>query len=241
MCQWDPDQIRDDPQDYVTERLGQPDGPFATKPDLARVIVQRALDSALPIAWVTADAAYGQEWHFRRMLEEAGVGHVLAVPRSQQVKLPARSWRIDHVLSGPRPLGCSRQFWRPRGCRCPGGSAAGGLRLLYIGWCWGTELACDARSVRFCGRGAVIALWRRHTALLGARPRRVRLWAVLLSAHTVGPPHWRRLRFGTPPTCHAGRRRTKPEASAVRRSRSAGYGPCPSPNQPVTGRRSPVT
>nr|WP_239070787.1 MULTISPECIES: transposase [unclassified Streptomyces] len=63
-------------------------------------MVRRALDSALPIAWVTADAAYGQEWHFRRMLEEAGVGYVVAVPKSQQVKSPAGSWRIDHVLTG---------------------------------------------------------------------------------------------------------------------------------------------
>jgi SRSO17 transposase len=73
---------------------------FATKPELARAMVRRALDSTLPIAWVTADAAYGQEWHFRRMLEEAGVGYVLAVPKSQQVKSPAGSWRIDHVLTG---------------------------------------------------------------------------------------------------------------------------------------------
>ncbi|MFJ8159214.1 IS701 family transposase, partial [Streptomyces sp. NPDC094468] len=76
---------------------------FATKPELARVMVQRALESALPIAWVTADAAYGQEWHFRRTLEEAGVGYVLAVPKSQQVKSPAGSWRIDHVLTGAPP------------------------------------------------------------------------------------------------------------------------------------------
>ncbi|WP_457664467.1 transposase, partial [Streptomyces caniscabiei] len=76
------------------------DRSFATKPELARAIVRRALDSVLPIAWVTADAAYGQEWHFRRMLEEAGVGYVLAVPKSQQVKSPVGSWRIDHVLSG---------------------------------------------------------------------------------------------------------------------------------------------
>ncbi|MGP3638674.1 IS701 family transposase, partial [Streptomyces sp. 24-1644] len=175
-CQWDPDEIRDDLQDYVAERLGRPDGvlivddtgflkkgtvsagvqrqysgiagrtencqigvfaayasakgralvdrelylprswtedpdrcrtaripegkPFATKPELARAMVQRALDSALPIAWVTVDAAYGQEQHFRRMLEETGVGYVLAVPKSQQVKSPAGSWRIDHVLTG---------------------------------------------------------------------------------------------------------------------------------------------
>jgi SRSO17 transposase len=63
-------------------------------------MVQRALDSALPIAWVTADAAYGQEARFRRALEEAGVGYVLSVPKSQQVRTAAGSWRIDHVLTG---------------------------------------------------------------------------------------------------------------------------------------------
>lgn len=46
---------------------------FATKPELARAMVLRALASPLPIAWVTADAAYGQEWRFRRTLEETAV------------------------------------------------------------------------------------------------------------------------------------------------------------------------
>ncbi|MFF4050410.1 hypothetical protein ACFYZ5_27590 [Streptomyces chartreusis] len=49
---------------------------------------------------MTADAADGQERGFRQMLEEAGVGYVLAVPKSLQVKSPAGSWRIDHVLTG---------------------------------------------------------------------------------------------------------------------------------------------
>jgi hypothetical protein len=46
---------------------------------------KRALASPLPVAWVTADSAYGQEGRLRRMLEEAGVGYVLAVPKSQHV------------------------------------------------------------------------------------------------------------------------------------------------------------
>ncbi|WP_433859795.1 IS701 family transposase [Streptomyces kronopolitis] len=158
---WDPDEIRDDLQEYVAERLGDPAGvliiddtgflkkgmvsagvqrqysgtagrtencqigvfaaytspkgralvdrelylpkswisdrdrcraaripderEFATKGDLAKAMVMRALASPLPIAWVTADSAYGQEWRMRRMLEEAGVGYVLAVPKSQHV------------------------------------------------------------------------------------------------------------------------------------------------------------
>ncbi|EFE72343.1 LOW QUALITY PROTEIN: transposase, partial [Streptomyces viridosporus ATCC 14672] len=57
---------------------------------------QRALASPLPIAWVTADSACGQEWRLRRMLEEAGVGYVLAVPKSQPV--PALG-RIDLVIA----------------------------------------------------------------------------------------------------------------------------------------------
>jgi SRSO17 transposase len=69
---------------------------FATKGDLARIMVRRALASPLPIAWVTADSAYGQEWRFRRMLEEAGVGYVLAVPKSQHVHALGR---IDFAIT----------------------------------------------------------------------------------------------------------------------------------------------
>jgi hypothetical protein len=49
----------------------------------------RALASPLPIAWVTADSAYGHERRLRRMLEETGVGYVLAVPESQHVHAPS--------------------------------------------------------------------------------------------------------------------------------------------------------
>ncbi|MEU3509644.1 IS701 family transposase [Streptomyces longwoodensis] len=66
---------------------------FATRPELAGAMVLRALASPLPIAWVTADAVYGQEWRFRRMLEETAIGYVLAVPKSQPVP---RFGRIDH-------------------------------------------------------------------------------------------------------------------------------------------------
>jgi FOG: Transposase len=81
-------------------------------------MVRRALDSRLPIAWVTADAAYGQEWHFRRTLEDAGVGYVLAVPKSQQVKSPAGSWRIDHVLTGA-PAGAWERISCGQGAKGP--------------------------------------------------------------------------------------------------------------------------
>jgi SRSO17 transposase len=56
---------------------------FATKGELARRMVLRALASPLPVTWVTADAAYGQDNRFRRLVEQSGAGYVLAVPKSQ--------------------------------------------------------------------------------------------------------------------------------------------------------------
>ncbi|MDX3665091.1 transposase [Streptomyces phaeochromogenes] len=47
---------------------------FATKGEMARAMILRALASPLPVARATGDCAYGQEWPMRRTLEEAGVG-----------------------------------------------------------------------------------------------------------------------------------------------------------------------
>ncbi|MFF7234526.1 IS701 family transposase [Streptomyces sioyaensis] len=69
---------------------------FATKGALAKAMVMRALASPMPVAWVTADSAYGQEWRLRRMLEEAGVGYVVAVPKSQHVHALGR---IDFAIA----------------------------------------------------------------------------------------------------------------------------------------------
>ncbi|MFF5638163.1 IS701 family transposase [Streptomyces sp. NPDC012825] len=72
---------------------------FATKGELAKAMVTRCLAAGLPAEWVTADEAYGQEWKFRRLLEELGVGYVVAVPKSQQVKSLAGFWRIDELIA----------------------------------------------------------------------------------------------------------------------------------------------
>ncbi|MFC5150097.1 hypothetical protein ACFPP6_36470, partial [Streptomyces aureoversilis] len=56
------------------------------------------LASPLLFSWVTADALYGQDWHFRRMIEEAELGYAAAVPKSQQIKSLAGCWRIDQLI-----------------------------------------------------------------------------------------------------------------------------------------------
>ncbi len=71
---------------------------FATKGELARDIVRRCLAAGLPAKWITADEAYGQDWHFRRLLERLDIGYVVAVPKSRQIKSLAGIWRIDQRI-----------------------------------------------------------------------------------------------------------------------------------------------
>ena len=52
--------------------------PFATKNEHFRWMLQRAIDAAVPFAWVTADEAYGQVKHARAWLEARRIAHVLA-------------------------------------------------------------------------------------------------------------------------------------------------------------------
>ncbi|GGV42560.1 hypothetical protein GCM10010495_70230 [Kitasatospora herbaricolor] len=59
---------------------------FRTRGRLAEALVLRAPAYQLPVPWVTADSAHGQEGRFRRLLEES-----VAVMGHQAVVLTARS------------------------------------------------------------------------------------------------------------------------------------------------------
>jgi SRSO17 transposase len=52
---------------------------FQTKPELARVMLQRALEAGVPAGWVTADAVYGGSPTLRGWLEGRQLPYVLAV------------------------------------------------------------------------------------------------------------------------------------------------------------------
>jgi len=52
---------------------------FATKPELAKVMRQRALDAGVPAGWVTADEVYGGNPALRGWLETRAMPYVLAV------------------------------------------------------------------------------------------------------------------------------------------------------------------
>jgi SRSO17 transposase len=56
-----------------------PEVSFQTKPQLAKAMLQRALEGGTPAAWVTGDEVYGSDRQLRLWLEELEMPHVLAV------------------------------------------------------------------------------------------------------------------------------------------------------------------
>ena len=88
---------------------------FRTKPQLAQVMLERALEAKLPVAWVTGDEASGGDGRLRRWLEERDVPHVLSVKRSQALRaVDARhgSGHTSGLAPGPVRTGTGRS---PRG------------------------------------------------------------------------------------------------------------------------------
>jgi SRSO17 transposase len=92
---------------------------FATKPELARRLVERALDAGARPAWVVADAVYGADSKLRFFLEERDQPYVVAVASNQSVwvgltqyrvkalaaQVPAKAWRrltVGAGAKGPR-------------------------------------------------------------------------------------------------------------------------------------------
>ncbi|KXK60122.1 DDE endonuclease [Micromonospora rosaria] len=80
---------------------------FATKVQMARTMLARALDAGVPVGWVTMDEAYGQSKSLRVWLERRDVAYVVATRRNDDMvtttmgaaradeliaALPARAW-----------------------------------------------------------------------------------------------------------------------------------------------------
>jgi SRSO17 transposase len=68
----------DDPERCRAARVPEQVG-FRTKPQLAQLMLERALDAGVPASWVTADEVYGGSPTLRQWLEGRGVSYVLAV------------------------------------------------------------------------------------------------------------------------------------------------------------------
>ena len=82
------------------EEAGVPDEVgFATKLVLAKRMIERAVAAGVPAKWVTADAVYGADYHFRNALETLGLGYVVGVRTDFTVRAGFRQKRVKELLT----------------------------------------------------------------------------------------------------------------------------------------------
>ncbi len=102
---------------------------FATKPAIACEMVARLLDEGAPCAFVLADAVYGSDNRFRRMLEDRGQPYVLAV-RSNHTLRFLEEWALVQTDPASRIFELPTEAWRPLSA----GEGTKGQRLYD--WAW---------------------------------------------------------------------------------------------------------
>jgi SRSO17 transposase len=99
------------PEDWTDDRArcraaGIPDDvAFATKPELARRLLERARVAGVLAAWVTGDSVYGDDRQLRMWLEAQEQAYVLAVSGKEYVNLAA-TWtphRVSTLLTQELP------------------------------------------------------------------------------------------------------------------------------------------
>src|SRR3954466_12465590 len=95
------------PQTWTQDRprcrdAGIPDEvAFATKPKIARAMLERAVLAHVPYAWVAGDSVYGADSDLRRAIEAAGKGYVLTVTSAQHLGLrPVGDWAKEVPKGG---------------------------------------------------------------------------------------------------------------------------------------------
>ena len=114
---------------------------FRTKPQLAQLMLERAVESGVPFGWVAGDEVYGNDRNLRLWLERKGVPHVLAIKRSEKLRVLTdkgpRQVRADRLAPGVEESG-----W----VRCSAGDGAKGPR--FYDW-----VTVDIRPLREPGKG----------------------------------------------------------------------------------------
>jgi SRSO17 transposase len=84
---------------------------FATKIALGKRMVDRAVAAGVPARWVTADAVYGADYHFRAAVEGHGLGYVVGVRSDHCVCVGFRQARVKALLAEVPAGG-----WHRRSC-----------------------------------------------------------------------------------------------------------------------------
>jgi SRSO17 transposase len=113
----------DDPARCRAARAPEEVG-FRTKPQLAQVMLERALDAGTPASWVTADEAYGGDPALRAWLEGRGLWHVLTVKCTELLAVAGPAGPV-RMAAEQLAAGVPAQEW----VGCSAGDGAKGRRL----------------------------------------------------------------------------------------------------------------
>ena len=176
---------------------------FRTKPQLARAMLERALDAGVAAGWVTGDEVYGGDRRLRGWLEERDLPHVLAVKRTEPLwaatargpaqvaaadlvaVLPAAAWATLSAgdgAKGPRRYDWARVALRPLADPAKGHwllarrSLADPTELAYY-VCYGPAATALAELVRVAGtRWAVEECLEEAKGEVGLDHYEVRRW-----------------------------------------------------------------
>ena len=108
---------------------------FATKIELAKSMLARAFDAAVPARWVTGDAFYGRSHGLRRWLEEQGRAYALMIPKTTAVEYQGRRERAEQL--GERL--CPEPALVPWACLELSDACAAGMRRWLL-------VRCDAED-----------------------------------------------------------------------------------------------
>jgi SRSO17 transposase len=107
-------------------RAGMPqERAFATKPELARRMLERGCEAGVPAPWVTGDSVYGDDRRLRTWLESHERAYVLAVSGKESVWLGWRQRQVKTILAA-----LPADAWT----RHSAGAGAQGPR--WYDWCW---------------------------------------------------------------------------------------------------------
>ena len=117
---WTDDPVRCD-------RAGIPDDKrdFATKPTLAKALIDRAVAAQVPAAWVAGDEVYGADPRLRASVRGHGLGYVFAVAANRFVPTAAGPIRVDQL-----PNKLPKRAWQKHSA----GAGSHGPRIYS--WAW---------------------------------------------------------------------------------------------------------
>ena len=101
---------------------------FATKPELARQMLESAVKNGVPSKWVVADEVYGACPQFRRFCESNGLGYVLTVRSNAHLDLNGTPKKLsEHLADIPK------RKWRRISCG-PGMKGEREYDWAYFSW-----------------------------------------------------------------------------------------------------------